>query len=134
MTYTDECRVVAGRSGMTTRLFARCLTLALAVSACRSGSEVGTVMVTDSAGVEIVENEDYAWPEGQAWRLADDPILDIGLLEGEDAYQLFDVVGALRLTDGGIVVANAGSFELRFYDANGTHLFSVGREGGGPGV
>jgi hypothetical protein len=88
--------------------------------------------VRDSAGARIVENERYAWPDGRGWRLSDRPLLDIGALEEPD-YQLFRVAGAVRLSDGRIVVANSGTSELRFYDASGRHLSSAGREGAGPG-
>jgi hypothetical protein len=37
------------------------------------------------------------------------------------------------LDDGRIVVANGGSQELRYFDGEGTFLFSVGQEGEGPG-
>jgi hypothetical protein len=43
------------------------------------------------------------------------------------------VEGAFRLSDGRIVVANTGTRELRYYDAQGSHLASVGRDGEGPG-
>jgi hypothetical protein len=107
--------------------------LGLAAAACSAGDRSSHAVVSDSAGVQIIDNTEFAWPEGVEWRLAGEPALDIGVVEGEAAYQLFDVVGAQRLTDGRIVVANAGSFELRFYDANGSHTLSAGGEGGGPG-
>ncbi len=65
--------------------------------------------------------------------MSDEPILDIGVLEGDRFYQFDQIVGGKRLSDGRIAVANAGSLELRYYDAEGKHLFSTGREGGGPG-
>ena len=37
------------------------------------------------------------------------------------------------LADGRIVVSNAGSHELRVFDAQGRHLHSFGRQGEGPG-
>lgn len=90
-------------------------------------------IVRDSAGVVIVENTVGAWSEGASWRLSDVPLVDIGVLEGDPSYQLFQVAGALRLTDGRIVVANRGTNELRFYDAVGVYLGASGRKGGGPG-
>lgn len=108
--------------------------LTLSVAACDAG--FGTASgstVRDSAGVQIVENSEYAWPDGRGWRLSDEPRLDIGVLDGDTVYQLFRVGSAVKLSDGRIVVANGGTHELRFYDANGAHLLSVGREGGGPG-
>jgi hypothetical protein len=100
---------------------------------CGGGAVRSGPLVRDSAGVEIVENSDYLWPEGQGWRLAEAPLLDIGSLEGDPEYQLFQIVGALRLDDGRLVVANAGSGELRLFDRAGTFRAAVGRKGGGPG-
>jgi len=113
-----------------TRLLAA---LALAVVACDAGSGTSGPAVRDSAGIRIVENSESVWPEGHGWRLSEDPLLDIGVLEGDSAYQLFGVGSAVKLSDGRIVVANGGSHELRFYDSSGAHLLTVGREGGGPG-
>lgn len=108
--------------------------LTLSLAACDAGSGgVSGSAVRDSAGAQIVENTDFAWPDGQKWRLSDEPRLDIGVLDGDPAYQLFRVGSAVKLSDGRIVVANGGTRELRFYDPNGVHLLSVGREGGGPG-
>lgn len=89
--------------------------------------------VRDSAGVQIVESRAPAWDEGDGWRLAETPILEIGMAEGASPYLLDRVVGARRLADGGVVVANAGSQELRFYDVEGRHLHSAGGQGMGPG-
>lgn len=105
----------------------------LSSAGCRGETPRQSAQVRDSAGIQIVENTDYLWPDGQGWRLSDEPLLDIGVLDGESIYQLHRVIGSQRLSDGRIAVANAGSFELRLYDASGTHLFSTGREGGGPG-
>ena len=96
------------------------------------GDDAGAV-VRDSAGIRIVENRGPAWREGRGWRVVREPSLTIGVLEGPDEYQLFRARSAIRLDDGRIVVANAGSSELRFYDAHGRFLTSVGGEGEGPG-
>jgi hypothetical protein len=87
----------------------------------------------DSAGVQIVENTGYRWPDGRGWRLSDEPSVDIGVLDGDPDYQLFRVVRAVRLSDGRLVVANSGTNELRFYDPSGTYVATSGRKGGGPG-
>ncbi|NIM51473.1 MAG: hypothetical protein GTN78_04365 [Gemmatimonadales bacterium] len=65
--------------------------------------------------------------------VSDEPLVEIGVLDGDPNYQLFRVVGALRLSDGRLVVANSGTNELRFYDSSGRYLRSSGRKGGGPG-
>lgn len=97
------------------------------------GGGASAFSVRDSAGVAIADNTAPAWGEGEGWRVVPEPVLDIGGAEGEPAYQLDRVGSVLRLGDGRIVVANAGSREIRFYDARGRHLRSAGREGGGPG-
>jgi hypothetical protein len=87
----------------------------------------------DSSGVRIVENQAPAWASGASWYLEDTPTVAIGVAEGPEPYQLFRVFGAARLTDHRIVVGNAGSFELRLFDADGHFLGSAGRAGDGPG-
>jgi hypothetical protein len=57
----------------------------------------------------------------------------IGRADGDAHDRLAGVAGAVRLSNGEIVVANRGTHELRWYDANGSWLRSVGREGAGPG-
>jgi len=106
----------------------------LATGACARGNET-LIGVTrrDSAGVEIVQNVTPAWAEGDAWTLAPTPRLEIGEAEGDLPYIFARIVGAVRLEDGRIVVADGQSDEVRFFDANGTFLSKVGREGEGPG-
>lgn len=113
-----------------------CLHLFLAASsaACGSdGSPLAEPTVRDSAGVQIVENENFLWPDGSGWKLSEQPELDIGLLEGDPNYQFFQIAGTQKLSDGRIAVANAGTYQLRLYDENGQFLGATGREGGGPG-
>ncbi|WP_419943057.1 hypothetical protein [Candidatus Palauibacter sp.] len=110
--------------------------LAAAAASCgdadegRSGLES---VIRDSAGVTIVENERPAPETRLGWRIAEAPTLSIGAFEGDPAYELYQVMDAARLPDGRIVVANAGSGELRVFDASGTHLASWGGRGEGPG-
>lgn len=89
--------------------------------------------MVDSAGVEIVLNDRASWREGEGWRIPEQPEVDIGVVDGDPAYQFSDVRGAARLSDGTIVVANGQSNELRFFDRAGRHLRTAGRTGGGPG-
>jgi hypothetical protein len=100
--------------------------------ACSGGPDAGPVTVRDSAGIVIVESRGPLWQAGEAWRLSDEPVLTIGVMEGPEEYQLFNAVWALRLADGSIAVANGGTFEIRVYDAEGRFVRHVGREGGGP--
>jgi hypothetical protein len=105
--------------------------VAVASTAC-GGSERGTFERRDSAGVALAVNRlaPELLPE---WRLSRDPLLEIGLLEGAEDYQLFRVRGAVRMSDGRIAVLNAGTQEVRFFGDDGQHLTTVGRRGEGPG-
>lgn len=70
---------------------------------------------------------------GTRWTLSPEPVTSIGVADGDARYQLFDVAGATRLSDGRIVVLNTGSASLSAYDAGGRFLYSAGRKGQGPG-
>lgn len=111
----------------------RLVILAVTVSAC-GGSEGGreTVTVRDSAGIEIVENAGPAFAAAQ-WAVSAEPDVVIGVVEGDPNDQLYQASDAVRLADGRIVVANAGTHELRWYGPDGRFIRSAGREGGGPG-
>ncbi len=107
----------------------------LLVSGCAPLDDRSTVgfTETDSAGVRIVENFDPTWSGAEIWRVAEFPELTLGGLDAAPEYEFFNVAGAVRLSDGRLVVANAGSYELRFYTASGTYQAHAGRQGGGPG-
>ncbi|WP_420449196.1 hypothetical protein [Candidatus Palauibacter sp.] len=87
----------------------------------------------DSAGVTIVDNGRPALDSRLGWRVGPTPTATIGTTEGDPAYELFRAGDATRLSDGRIVVANAGTGELRVYDPEGIHLASWGGQGDGPG-
>lgn len=106
----------------------------LALPACAGEPGTGeTSMARDSAGIEITESTGPRWHEGVAWSIEADPLLDIGVVDGPLHYQLSRVSGATRLPDGRIVVADEGSSQIRMYDRQGRHVWSVGRAGEGPG-
>ena len=97
------------------------------VAACGCGS--GThrpPVVRDSVGIAIVENLDPAWARSDRWTLSDAPIVDIGTAEKLSKNSLERVVSAVRLADGTIAVANAGSKEIRWYDDTGQYLRASG--------
>lgn len=87
---------------------------------------------TDSAGILLVENSGPLPEDGGGWWVAADPLLSIGTVEGEDVYQLFGVAGVHRFHDGRIGVVDAGSYQVRIYGPDGTHLRSFGQRGAGP--
>ncbi|HEY0018148.1 MAG TPA: 6-bladed beta-propeller [Longimicrobium sp.] len=70
---------------------------------------------------------------GNGWAVSPSPLREIGGADEGGAYHFTTVAGAVRLGDGRIVVADKGSQRLHVFDADGTHLRGIGREGGGPG-
>lgn len=107
------------------------LTLAFLLAACgdvRTGDD--GFIVRDSAGIRIVENGPL--DASLAVLAATEPEQVIGVVSGDEAYQLFRVSDVKRMADGGIAVANAGTRELRIYDAQGRHRATAGGPGRGP--
>lgn len=109
--------------------------LTFATVACAGGDDaaVARTAARDSAGVRIVENRAPEWEGDSGWRIADEPSLTIGSVDGDQEYLLSRVASAVRLSDGRIVVADGGSSQLRFYDAEGRFLSASGGSGEGPG-
>ena len=121
---------------MIQHFLTRCTTLALAafLSGCGADehSRVGRV-ISDSAGVRIVDNFDSVWSGGNAWRIDSVPSVVIGVLEGEPQYAFSEVSGAARLSDGRIAVLDGGASEIRMYSRQGKFIEAAGGRGGGPG-
>lgn len=111
------------------------MVLACFGAACTAGeSNTGeAIAVRDSAGVQIVEHPESAWSSEASWRVGSEPVLAIGLVEGPPEYLFSGITGALRLGNGTIAVADGRSAEIRFFDAKGAHVRSVGGRGAGPG-
>ncbi len=119
------------RAHLVSRGFFGCLLVAACADA-GPGGQAG-VTVRDSAGIEIVEHAGNIWSAREAWRVSAEPVLSIGVAEGEDPYLLDGVAGIVALGDGRLVVANSGDQTLRWFDANGAFLFQRGGAGEGPG-
>jgi hypothetical protein len=105
---------------------------ALTALSCIPERATNSPTVRDSAGVTIVAY-DALRPDPLPWTIGDEPVVEIGAVEGDEAYQLGQVAGVTRLSDGRIVIADGGTLGLRFYDATGRHLVTAGRKGQGPG-
>ena len=89
-----------------------------------------TTVRRDSAGIALVTS---AAARSPGWYRVDSvPELDLGG-SGDPADEFSGTVIAVELRDGRIVVANQGTSEVRFYDAKGARLNTVGRKGSGPG-
>ncbi len=121
----------ARRGAIRTLLFT--VLSAFLPTACQwgqSGSE--TFSVVDSAGVTIAESKRPLWEKGEAWTIAREPEVVIGLREGDERYLLNEVGGVRRLSDGRIAILDRGSYRVRVYDRTGIHLMDLGGEGDGP--
>jgi hypothetical protein len=96
-----------------------------------SGNTAAGAKVRDSAGIAIVDNS----PAPAALEVAVEslPAFTIGGGVGGADYDLNEIRGSVRLSDGRIVVADNLSGELRFFDSAGTFLLRGGRKGQGPG-
>ncbi|MGD2154475.1 MAG: hypothetical protein PVG79_14490, partial [Gemmatimonadales bacterium] len=118
---------------MTRQLGAFAAAGTLALAACAEQPPAGDVLSTsDSAGVTIVE---YAALPASAAELPipAQPSLQLGVVEGDPAEEFEFVTGATRLSDGTVVIADAGASQLRAFGPDGALRWTAGREGEGPG-
>ena len=103
------------------------------MAGCGRDIEDGPVFLQrDSLGVVIAESSRPGWGSQNAWSVEHDPVLRIGSVAGDDVHLLDRITGAIRLEDGGVVVANAGDNTIRHFDAQGQFVWQTGGTGGGP--
>lgn len=67
------------------------------------------------------------------WHIEPAPALLLGLLEGPDAHLFSQIRAATRLSTGTVVVLDGASQQLRAFYPDGTHLWTAGGPGEGPG-
>ncbi|MCY4647920.1 MAG: hypothetical protein OXE73_13715 [Gammaproteobacteria bacterium] len=106
------------------------------LASCDVDRDAAQILISearDSAGVAIVENTRPAPGSRLGWRVGEAPDVSIGTGEGDEGEMLFTVLDATKLADGRIVLANAGTSELRVFGADGTYLETWGGQGEGPG-
>lgn len=70
--------------------------------------------------------------ESPTWTVDSIPTLVLGLDDQRPGHDLYRVMAASRLADGEIVVADAGSSELRFFEPEGELQRTAGGAGEGP--
>jgi hypothetical protein len=112
------------------------LFLVVGTAACGGGEDTPPpveAVTRDSVGIQVVESAVPVWNDESGWRLGAAPLLDIGRLDGPEETQFFQVSSGTRLSDGSFVLGSFGSHDLRRFTAEGGHLWTVGREGEGPG-
>jgi hypothetical protein len=116
---------------LSSRLILLCLTLA---AGCGERADPALeAVVRDSAGVMIHEFPAGILEGPPALRLADDPAVRIGVVEGAPEYQWTRPVAAARLSDGGFAVLEQVPGEIRVFDASGQFRHRIGGGGDGPG-
>jgi hypothetical protein len=110
----------------------------LLLPAC-AGSETRApeVVVQDSMGIQVVTVPAAVVDALPVWRIAAEPSLSIGEVDGEAPY-LFGGIsdrGVTVLADSTISIVDAGpgTREIRLFDRSGRFLRSMGRIGQGPG-
>ena len=67
------------------------------------------------------------------WSVSKDALVSIGTVSDDSLYELSRAESAIMLSNGEFVVANRGSSQLRWYNAQGRYVRSIGRRGQGPG-
>lgn len=107
--------------------------VAHAAACTETGPPAAGVTQRDSAGVSIIEHTAGTWAAGPVWTVPAQPTLQIGEESGSPEYLFSGVVGAVRLPDGRIAVANRSTGEIRIYDAAGRFVAAMGGRGDGPG-
>lgn len=106
---------------------------ALNAAACAGERRVEEVVVRDSAGIRIVAYQNPLFELGTEWSIDSIPTLTIGVAEGDAEYELDDVVNAVRLQNGALVIADRGKSQVIAFDGRGRFLRTLGGPGEGPG-
>ena len=133
--------MIDGHESLRSGAFSAALIASLVLGACTGGdggdsaaSEDGAPFtIEDSAGIAVVDVWAGIAAGGDAWRLAPEPSVAIGLGTEEPEYLFTWIVGALRLAPDTIAILDGASRELRFFDGQGNHLVTTGGRGEGPG-
>lgn len=106
---------------------------AVSFAAACGGADARTSTSTtrDSSGVAILTHD--LTRRTSVCSVDSAPRVSIGVEDGEAPYMLARLGGAIRLSDGRIVVVNRLTHEIRYFDSTGTWIRSSGRHGQGPG-
>ncbi len=105
----------------------------LLATACTNSGASHNFTVRDSAGVTIVESAEPRWASESLWMVDSTPLLDLATTATGPNHEFSQVSDAVRLADGSIAVADAGSSQVRQFTPEGEFAWALGRTGGGPG-
>lgn len=106
--------------------------LALFALACTGAESEPTLeVVRDTVGDTVVVRT----VAGSVWGTEAElvPEVTIGVLDGDEAYMLGQIRALTAAPDGRIFALDGQVPAVRVYDAEGAHLTTLGRSGGGPG-
>src|SRR5690606_38762446 len=117
----------AERAGAATLVLA-----AVTLSACAGSSSPAVTTVTDSAGVQVVTNQPGSIEAAQAWRLAAQPVVEIGAGASPDA-PLYRVAAVVPLPGGRVAIGTQTPPQVLVFASDGTLAATLGRQGDGPG-
>lgn len=92
----------------------------------------GPFQVRDSAGILIATSTSPALEEDRRWGVLPEPVLSIGVVQGEAAFQFSKIWNAVRTDDGRLVVSEGQGYEVRVFSPRGEILTAFGRYGEGP--
>ncbi len=71
--------------------------------------------------------------QSSTWRLEPQPMLVLGKATGDESEAFAEIVGATRLPNGTVLVADRGQYSLHIYSPAGKEIKKFGRKGSGPG-
>ncbi|MDH5642890.1 MAG: 6-bladed beta-propeller [Gemmatimonadota bacterium] len=106
----------------------------LVLAACASGSSEATWdgTVTDSAGVQIVQNtENSIWRGDAGWTLTEE--FRIGSADGDPDYEFGQISGIVVGPNGNVFVLDAMASQVKVFGPEGLLLNRFGGPGSGPG-
>jgi hypothetical protein len=96
-------------------------------------STAALLVISDSAGVELVSSQAPQWTDDTRYRISTRPDISIGGLDDDPLTSFGRVPDATRLSDGRVVVLEAQAQELRVFDPSGAPVTTWGGPGEGPG-
>lgn len=113
------------------------LVLVLAAAACdgdarpEEPARPPSVEVMDSAGIQLVLNgPEGVWGSGSG---TVEEVLRIGVAEGDERHQFYQVTDVDRDPEGRVYVANGTTATIRVFDDEGRFVREFGGQGQGPG-
>jgi hypothetical protein len=89
--------------------------------------------VRDSAGVRIATSQKPLWRQGVGWTIDHNPIVQIGKLDGNDAFLFTGIMDAKSIGADVVAVVDYRAHEIRLFGIDGRFIRSVGGRGQGPG-